>query len=104
MAPARVLVLFPNAWDRVQFGKAKYEKTHAFTFEGDDFFKFPGTLKLITFDAVEWVADIARKYRGKIDGVLSTDEYIGAIIAAAVARELGLPANDPGKIIEAQHK
>jgi hypothetical protein len=104
MARARVLVLFPNAWDRVQFGKAKYESTHAFTYEGDDFFKFPGTLKLITFDAVDFVKEIVEKYRGKIDGVLSTDEYIGAIIAAAVARELGLPANDPGKIIEAQHK
>lgn len=104
MATARVLVLFPNAWDRVQFGKPKYEGTHAFTYEGDDFFHFPGTLKLITFDAVGFVKQMADKYRGKIDGVLSTDEYIGAIIAAAVARELGLPANDPGKIIEAQHK
>lgn len=104
MGRARVLVLFPNAWDRVQFGKPKYADSHAFTYEGDDFFKFPGTLKLITFDAVAFVRSIADKYRGKIDGVLSTDEYICAIIAAAVARELGLPANDPAKIIEAQHK
>ena len=36
--------------------------------------------------------------------MLSSDEYVGAIIAAAVARELGLPAADPGKIILAQHK
>lgn len=104
MARARVLVLFPNAWDRVQFGKPKYEATHSFTYEGDDFFKFPGTLKLITFDAVDFVKEMAAKYRGTIDGVLSTDEYIGAIIAAGVAQELGLPANDPAKIIEAQHK
>jgi hypothetical protein len=104
MAASRVLVLFPNAWDRVQFGKPKYEGKYAFTYEGDDFFHFPGTLKLITFDAVAWVKRIADQYRGKIDGVLSTDEYIGAIIAAAVARELGLPANDPARIIEAQHK
>jgi len=99
----RVLVLFPNAWDRVQFGKSKYSE-YDFAFEGDDFFKFPGTLKLITFDALDFISDLAKKYRGKIDGVLSTDEYIGAIIAAGVARELGLPGNDPARIIEAQHK
>jgi hypothetical protein len=104
MAAARVLVLFPNAWDRVQFGKARYQGTHTFIYEGDDFFQFPGTIKLITFDAVRFVKEMADKYRGKIDGVLSTDEYIGAILAAAIARELGLPANDPARIIEAQHK
>jgi hypothetical protein len=82
MAAARVLVLFPNAWDRVQLGKPKYRGAYEFTYEGDDFFKFPGTLKLVTFDACAYIDALAERFRGRIDGVLSTDEYVGAIIAA----------------------
>jgi hypothetical protein len=104
MAASRVLVLFPNAWDRVQLGKPRYQGAYDFIYEGDDFFKFPGTLKLITFDACGYIEALAERYRGRIDGVLSTDEYVGAIIAAGVARELGLPGGDPARIIEAQHK
>jgi hypothetical protein len=99
----RVLVLFPNPWDRVQLGKPKY-RDYELHFEGDDFFKFPGTLKLITFDACGYIDELAEKWRGRIDGVLSTDEYVGAIIAAGVAQKLGLPGGDPARIIEAQHK
>jgi hypothetical protein len=40
---ARVLVLFPNAWDRVQFADAKYTGEIEFVFHGDDLFTFPGT-------------------------------------------------------------
>src|SRR5262245_14780330 len=100
----RVLVLFPNPWDVVQLSKPAYADRYEFVFTGDDFFKFPGPLKLITFDPVAFVKEIAREHRGKIQGVLSTDEYLGAILAAGVARELGLPGGDPGRIIEAQHK
>src|SRR5215475_11846246 len=104
MAGARVLVLFPNAWDRVQLGKPKYRDGYDFIFEGNDLFKLPSTLKLITFDACGYIDALAERFRGRIDGVLSTDEYVGAIIAAGVARELGLPGGDPARIIEAQHK
>src|SRR5262249_2551272 len=47
----------------------------------------------------------ARRFAGhKLDGVLSTDEYVGAAIAAAVARKLDLPGADPAHIVTAQHK
>lgn len=101
--PDRVLVLFPNAWDREQFGHPKYAGRIEFSYFGEDLFSFPGNLKLLTFDAVGFVDEVCEKFPD-IDGVLSTDEYVGAILAAAVAERLGLPGNDPGKIITAQHK
>ena len=101
----KVLVLFPNAWDREQFGHAKYEGQYEFVYHGDDLFHFPGTLKLLTFDALGFIDKTVEQFCDEgLDGVLSSDEYIGAIIAAAVADRLGLPAADPGKIILAQHK
>src|SRR5262245_56047003 len=102
---SRILVLFPNAWDRERFAHPKYEPEHEVVYHGDDLFKFPGTLKLVTFDAVGFIEDAVQRFgRAGIDGVLSSDEYIGAIIAAEVARRFGLPANDPARIIHAQHK
>jgi len=35
---------------------------------------------------------------------MSTNEQYGALIAAAVARRLGLPGTDPAAIVRAQHK
>ncbi len=101
----KILVLFPNAWDRVQFGLPKYEGTFEFIYRGDDLFHFPGTLKLLTFDALRFIDKIVDEFRDQgLAGVLSSDEYIGAIVAAVVADRLGLPAADPAKIIIAQHK
>ena len=102
--PETVLVLFPNAWDRVQFGHDKYRGEIEFLFHGEDLFSFPGNVKLLTFDAVGFVAEVCERFGDRITGVLSTDEYVGAILAAAVAKRLGLPGNDPAAIITAQHK
>ena len=101
----RVLVLFANAWDRRQFDDPKYAGEVEFIFEGEDLFKFPGNLRLLTFDAMKFIDDVAERYADAgLHGVLSTDEYIGAIMAAGVARRLKLPGNDPGAIVLAQHK
>jgi hypothetical protein len=35
---------------------------------------------------------------------MSTNEQYGALIAAAVAKKLGLPGTDPAAVIRAQHK
>jgi len=101
----KVLVLFANPWDLVQFGHSKYEGELEFVYRGDDLFHFPGTLKLLTFDAVQFINKLVDEFADEgLSGVLSSDEYIGAIIAAAVAQRLGLPGNDPAAIITAQHK
>jgi hypothetical protein len=103
--PARVAVLFPNAWDLRQLALPKYQGVCEFVYQGDDLFSFPGSLQLLTFDALRFIdRTVAWCREQRVDGVMSTDEYIGAIIAAEVARRLGLPANDPVRIIGAQHK
>jgi hypothetical protein len=101
----KILVLFPNDWDRGEFARDKYRDEYRFEFLGSDFFKLPGALKLLTFDAPRFVAEVARRFAGEgLAGVLSSDEYVGAAIAAAVAQRLGLPGSDPGHIVMAQHK
>lgn len=101
----KVLVLFPNAWDHVRFDDPRYEGELEFIYRGDDLFHFPGTLKLITFDALKFIERTVAEFEGEgLAGVLSSDEYIGAIMAAAIAARLGLPASNPAHIITAQHK
>jgi biotin carboxylase len=100
-----VLVLFPNAWDVGELRRDKYAGRCEFVFEGGDLFKLPGALRLLRFDPPAMIARLARKYRGAgLAGVMSSDEYVGAAMAAALARELGLPHADPGHIVTAQHK
>jgi hypothetical protein len=60
---------------------------------------------LLHFDPPAMVARLVRKYRDAgLAGVMSSDEYVGAAMAAAVARELRLPHADPAHIVTAQHK
>ena len=101
----KVLVLFPNDWDIAEFSKEKYKAKYSFIYKGSNFFKFPNFLQLPFFKVANFIEQIVKIGQNqKIDAVLSSDEYIGAIIAAAVAQELKLPGNDPAKIILAQHK
>ena len=101
----KILVLFPNEWDRSELGAARYAGCYEFLYHGDNLFRFPGTLKLLRFDPLAFIAQVVARFgRERIDGVLSTDEYVGALIAAVVARRLGLPGADPEKIALAQHK
>ncbi len=100
-----LLVLFANDWDRDEFARRAHRERYRFSYEGTDFFKLPGALRLLTFDAARCVDELARRYASEgLAGVLSSDEYVGAAIAAGVARKLGLPGADPAKIVLAQHK
>jgi hypothetical protein len=100
-----ILVLFPNDWDRGELARDTYRDRHSFVFEGREVFKLPGALRLLHFDPVAMVERLARKYRrGGITGVMSSDEYVGAAMAAALARELDLPHTDPADVVTAQHK
>ena len=101
----RILVLFPNDWDRGELAREKYAPHFEFVFEGADLFKPPGIFWLPFFRPSRWVEKLAKKYaRAKLDGVMSSDEYVGAAIAAALAKKLGLPHAEPDHIIAAQHK
>ena len=99
-----ILVLFPKDWDRVELDHPRYQSGYRFHYEGFDLFRFPDNVRLLTFDVRRYVDLLVRRYRGRIDGVVSNNEHFGALIAAVVAQRLGLPGIDPAVIVAAQHK
>lgn len=103
MARKRVLVVFPKEWDREEFSRGEYAD-YEFVYEGFDLFRFPVNARLLTFDAAAFVERLVAKWRGRIDGVFSNNEYFGALIASAVANRLGLPGTPPHVVVTAQHK
>ena len=100
----RILVLFPKDWDRDELEQPRYAARYLFFYEGFDLFKFPENARLIVFNVWRYIDKLVKKYRGRIDGVISNNEQFGALIAAVVAQRLGLPGTDPAVIIAAQHK
>ena len=103
MARKRILVIFPKEWDRDELARGDYADFD-FVYEGFDLFRFPSNARLFTFDAVGFIEKLVRRWRGRVDGVFSNNEYFGAPIAAIVAERLGLPGTPPAVLIEAQHK
>ena len=105
MAKRRVLVLFAQEWDRLALSDDALRARFEFVHVGFDLFRFPDNTRLLAFDvrrAVErWVA-WAR--RNAVAAVISPNEQFGVLIAAVIARRLGLPGPDPKAILIAQHK
>ncbi len=99
-----LLVLFPKDWDRDALEHPRYAARYRFFYEGFDLFTFPENVQLMTFNALRYADRLVKKYRGRIDGVISNNEQFGTLIAAVVAQRLGLPGTEPAVIIAAQHK
>lgn len=100
----RLLALFCKDWDLVACRRLEATGRYRFHHEGFDLFSFPSNARLLTFDLMRFVERMARKYRGRIDGVVSHDEQFGALAAALIAERLGLPGNAPRAVLTAQHK
>ncbi|MBA3505968.1 MAG: ATP-grasp domain-containing protein [Betaproteobacteria bacterium] len=102
----KFLFLFPEGWDEVAFATvAAYRDEFDVVCEGFDLFRFPENANILWFDARRWIEKLARKYRNEgLVGIASTNEQYGALLAASLAREFGLPGSDPAAIVRAQHK
>jgi len=101
----KILVLFPNDWDKTEFSKPRYAGLYKFVYYGNNLFSFPHFLKLPFINVSRIIEKLCKKVRTEnFDSVLSSDEYIGAIIAAGVAKKLGLGGANPADIILSQHK
>lgn len=102
----KLLWLFPEGWDAIAMREsASLADRFDVVTRGFDLFRFPENANILWFDArryVERMASLARRI-GAV-GVVSTHEQYGALIAASVARRLGLPGADPRAIVTAQHK
>jgi hypothetical protein len=103
VAKRRILVVFPKEWDREEFARSDYAD-YEFVYAGFDLFRFPSNACLLTFDVRRFVEAQVRRWRGRIDGVFSNNDYFGALTAAAIAERLGLPGTPPGVVVTAQHK
>ena len=101
----RILVLFPDEWDRAAAHDPAYAGRYEFRFEGFDLFSFPDNARLFTFDALAFVEKMARKYRdARLDAVVTSDEQFGPFLAALVAARLGLPGSPVESVLRIQHK
>lgn len=102
----RILVLFPSRWDRRHFSHPRYQGRFELIFHDSELWTFPsGLWRILRFDPIAYIDEVCRTFAGeKLDGVLSTDEYVGHIIAAAVAERLGLPGGRPELILQTCHK
>ena len=99
----RVGLLFGYDWDADGFGalagQARFDRA------GFDLFAFPSNAHLIHFDLQRFARrQAARGRRLGWAGVVSHHEQFGALAAALVAEELGLPGATPESVIAAQHK
>ncbi len=103
MSAKRILVLFPDEWDRSM--AARHGGGHEFAFEGFDLFRFPGNARLFTFDVFRFVERLARRYaRAGLDGIVTSDEQFGPVVASLLGERLGLPHTPVEAVLASQHK
>jgi biotin carboxylase len=97
----RILVVCPNSWDAAQLAAAgpRLEGEYELLFHGEDAEDDPGAFPLLSF-----VAEVVERYRGRIDGVTSSSDYPGCLVASAVAQELGLAGPAPEALLRCSHK
>ena len=101
----RILVLFPDEWDRAAALDDRYRGRYEFLFEGFDLFSFPDNARLFTFDALAFVERMVRKYSGRaLDGVVTSDEQFGPFLASLIGQRLGLAHTPLAAILTIQHK
>lgn len=101
MGKRRVLVLFPNLWDVRQLAscRADWEQRFEVIFAEPTAENCPEGL-----DVPAYIADAVQRYRGRIDGVISSNDYPGATVAAAVGSALELPSPEPLAALKTAHK
>ena len=99
----RIGLLFGYDWDADGFAALHQQAT--FDRAGFDLFSFPSNAHLIHFDLLRFARrQAARGRKLAWRGVVSHHEQFGALAAALVAEELGLPGAKPEAVLAAQHK
>jgi len=98
----RVALLCPNSWDDVQLARVLPSLTDRYEVlpYGQDAEDDPAA-----FDALRFLEEAVTHFRREpVDGVTSSSDYPGVLIAAALAQELGLPGPDPQAVFRCSHK
>src|SRR5258706_14337685 len=101
----RILVLFPDEWDRAAAADPRYRDRCEFFYEGFDLFSFPDNARLFIFDALAFVERVVRAYRPqRLDAVITSDEQFGPFLGALISERLGLPHPPLASVLAIQHK
>ena len=101
----RILILFPDEWDRAAARDPRIAGRYEFVLEGFDLFRFPDNARLFGFDALAFADRLARRYAGAgIAAVVTSDEQFGPFLASLVSERLGLPHTPLEAVLTAQHK
>lgn len=96
-----MLIVFATGWDARQLEACRLSWESRFEVRWAD----PSDASCPwALDVADWVERTARIWRGRVDGVLSSSDYPGATLAAALARELDLPGPDPAAVLRSSHK
>jgi hypothetical protein len=96
----RICLVCPTMWDEAEVPRAAARVGLAVRPFGTDVSEDPAS-----FDAAAFIDSAARAIRGeRLAGVMASDDYPGSLVAAALARELGLPGPSPQAVLRCQHK
>ncbi len=99
----RLGLLFSYDWDTLAF--SALEDCFRFDEAGFDLFSFPSNARLISFDLERFAAQQASRGRRRgWAGVVSHHEQFGALAAALVAEDMGLPGTPVNAVLACQHK
>lgn len=96
----RVGWVLPTQWDRRQLDacRAAWESRLECEFLGPEDADVPWDM-----DVAAWLAQAERDAAG-LDGLASSSDYPGAVLAAELARRLHLPGADPRRVLAVGHK
>ena len=99
----RLGLLFNYEWDRLCFNRL--QRSYCYDEAGFDLFSFPSNTRLMGFDLQRFASQqAARARRRSWAGVVSHNEQFGALAAALVAEQLGLPGTPVTAVLACQHK
>jgi hypothetical protein len=102
--PIRLLACFPGDWEEEALTALEQRGAISLRRAGFERLRFPWLLRMAWFDVERLADELCRRHAGGVDALWSCDEYFGALLAAVVARRLGLPGPDPAGVARAQHK
>lgn len=94
------LLLCPTMWDAAELPHATAGSAYRVIPYGTDVSEDPAS-----FDALAFIDEVVATFQSTdIAGVIASDDYPGSIVAAAVARALGLRGPGPERVLLFQHK
>jgi len=96
-----VLFVFPTEWDARQLEHCRESWSDRFDVEWAEPTDCDCAWDL---DILAWIDATVAAYRGRIDGVTTSSDYPGAVVAAVLAERLGLPGPPPAAIMACSHK